>query len=325
MGDARTVYVGNVSSNVSEDVLRSLFSNCGLVTHVRTAGKRGLNTVYCFVEFADPRSAEMAVSFNGLRVGDREIRVSLAKPGGPSRPVPFTQDLPVPLNYVQAEAQARLLQYSTFHLMLNQSNIQTVNAVKPHKKPRHDPTKVMRTIYIEGVGADATEQQLVRVFTKFGGIKALRLTEKSGSGARRAWIEFDSTDAANKAKSVGTLEMGPQSLKVSASMTAIHTSTLVMTADDLSDAVMASPEKASSVGTGGQPTNPSETMADDTVTVEQKPPAENCGGSHSPNLSRSSTNDVLGSPDQTKEDEAKEGDEGGGAGEEGDSGNEGAA
>jgi hypothetical protein len=100
----------------------------------------------------------MALSLNGLKVADRELRVSLAKTAGPSRPSNPGQSLSVPLNYIQAEAQARLLQYSTFHLMLNQSNIQTVNAVKPHKKARHDPTKVMRTIFVEGVEPEAKEQ-----------------------------------------------------------------------------------------------------------------------------------------------------------------------
>jgi RNA recognition motif. (a.k.a. RRM, RBD, or RNP domain) len=49
------------------------------------------------------------------------------------------------------------------------------------------------------------EQQLVRIFAQFGGIKALRLAEGSGSNARRAWVEFDSVEAANKAKSAGNL------------------------------------------------------------------------------------------------------------------------
>lgn len=101
----------------------------------------------------------MSLSLNGLRVADREIRVSLAKTASPSKPEYPSHPRAAPLNYVQAEAQARLRQYSTFHSALNNSNIQTVNAVKPqHKKARHDPVKVVRTIYVEGVGPDTNEQ-----------------------------------------------------------------------------------------------------------------------------------------------------------------------
>lgn len=48
-------------------------------------------------------------------------------------------------------------------------------------------------------------QQLVRVFTQFGGIKALRLAEASASASRRAWVEFDSQEAASRAKDAGSL------------------------------------------------------------------------------------------------------------------------
>lgn len=110
----------------------------------------------------------MATSLNGLRVADREIRVSLAKTASPSKPDHPAHPVGAPLNYVQAEAQARLRQYSTFHSMLNSSNIQTVNAVKPHKKARHDPIKVVRTIYVEGVGPDTKEQVRTDTLWNFG-------------------------------------------------------------------------------------------------------------------------------------------------------------
>ncbi|KAK9854453.1 hypothetical protein WJX84_010599 [Apatococcus fuscideae] len=62
----RTIYIGNVASDADEYTLRSIFETCGQVTQIRIAGKKGLNTVYCFVEFADASQAYSALAMNGL-------------------------------------------------------------------------------------------------------------------------------------------------------------------------------------------------------------------------------------------------------------------
>ena len=35
----RTVYVGNVAANMDDNMIRALFSNCGVVTNIRIAGR----------------------------------------------------------------------------------------------------------------------------------------------------------------------------------------------------------------------------------------------------------------------------------------------
>jgi hypothetical protein len=107
-------------------------------------------------------------------------------------------------------------------------------------------------------------------------------------------------------------------------MTAIHTSTLVMTAEDLSDVVMTSSAGGPSEGTPGTPVNPGPQPVTGEEMVTTQPPSEVCGGSHSPNLSRSSTSDVIGGPARTAGQDKIETDVVAAA-EEVNSGNEGAA
>lgn len=75
----RVVYVGNVAAEIDEPSLLAIFSNCGPVTEIRLAGKPGYNTVFCFVEYADPSHATTALAMDGMNLGDRQIKVSKAK------------------------------------------------------------------------------------------------------------------------------------------------------------------------------------------------------------------------------------------------------
>ncbi|KAK9819897.1 hypothetical protein WJX72_003757 [[Myrmecia] bisecta] len=76
----RTVYVGNVDVKHSDEAtLRAIFENCGYVTQVRVAGKKGYNSVYAFIEYEHSSQAMTALAMNGLQLGERQIRVSMAK------------------------------------------------------------------------------------------------------------------------------------------------------------------------------------------------------------------------------------------------------
>lgn len=111
----RVVYVGNVAAEIDEPSLLAIFSNCGPVSEIRLAGKPGYNTVFAFVEYAEPGSAATALAMDGMNLGERQIKVSMAKAASVAK---FSDNrargrdsgVPPP-RQLQAQAQARLQGY----------------------------------------------------------------------------------------------------------------------------------------------------------------------------------------------------------------------
>jgi RNA recognition motif-containing protein len=84
------LYVGNLSYSTTEDDLRTLFFQAGTVSSVALIKDRdsGQSKGFAFVEMSNQAEAQKAISmFNGYNMGDRELKVSMARPreerGGP--------------------------------------------------------------------------------------------------------------------------------------------------------------------------------------------------------------------------------------------------
>ena len=77
------IYVGNLSYSTTEGDLRSLFSQAGYVASVALIKDRdsGQSKGFAFVEMLNQSETGKAISmFNGYRMGERELRVSIARP-----------------------------------------------------------------------------------------------------------------------------------------------------------------------------------------------------------------------------------------------------
>lgn len=77
------LYVGNLSYSTTEDDLRSLFFQAGTVTSVALIKDRdsGQSKGFAFVEMSSQSEAQKAITmFNGYSMGNRELRVSMARP-----------------------------------------------------------------------------------------------------------------------------------------------------------------------------------------------------------------------------------------------------
>ncbi len=77
------LYVGNLSYQTTEDELRGLFAQAGTVQAVDLIKDRdsGMSKGFAFVTMGSAEEAEAAINqFNGRSLGEREIRVSVARP-----------------------------------------------------------------------------------------------------------------------------------------------------------------------------------------------------------------------------------------------------
>ncbi|KAJ2736751.1 hypothetical protein IW152_000505 [Coemansia sp. BCRC 34962] len=94
---SRTIYVGNIASNVVEQQLMDFFSACGPVAYVKMAGDGLQPTRFAFVEFADMPTAQAALQMNGMVLADRPLKVNHSKNAinKPPRPTAAAQAMPM--------------------------------------------------------------------------------------------------------------------------------------------------------------------------------------------------------------------------------------
>jgi len=77
------IYVGNLSFSATEEELKTLFSQAGTVTSVAIITDKfsGQSRGFGFIEMSTPEEAQAAIAkLNDYKMGDRALRVNLAKP-----------------------------------------------------------------------------------------------------------------------------------------------------------------------------------------------------------------------------------------------------
>ena len=77
------IYVGNLSYDTTEDELREMFAKAGTVSSVELIKDRdtGSSKGFAFVTMNSQEEADQAIQqFNGQTLGNRELRVSIARP-----------------------------------------------------------------------------------------------------------------------------------------------------------------------------------------------------------------------------------------------------
>lgn len=100
--DCRTVWIGGLPVDVTEDMIQSLFERCGDIKEVRLDRSKRSGTLFCHVEFESSDSVDRAVRLSGERLNHSKIRVDFAEnrrqepgingqfffPGGPDPNMP---------------------------------------------------------------------------------------------------------------------------------------------------------------------------------------------------------------------------------------------
>ena len=73
---AQTIFVGNLSWNTTDDMLKSIFEPCGNVADVRLARKPdGRSRGFAYVEFETEEAVKKALEMVGTKLDDREINI----------------------------------------------------------------------------------------------------------------------------------------------------------------------------------------------------------------------------------------------------------
>lgn len=82
------IYIGNLSANTTDDTLKSLFTEFGVVESVKVIRDRfsGRSKGFGFLEMPSNSEADQAIkALNGNRIDGNNIKVKPADPGGKKR------------------------------------------------------------------------------------------------------------------------------------------------------------------------------------------------------------------------------------------------
>jgi len=98
--DCRTVWVGGIPTDVTEEQLRNIFSSCGEITQVRLERSRRTDSLYAHVEFLETGAVDEAIRMSGERINTSRIRVDYAenrsRGNEPSKPpAPMVKSAPL--------------------------------------------------------------------------------------------------------------------------------------------------------------------------------------------------------------------------------------
>eukprot|EP01156_Anaeramoeba_ignava_P003262 Anaeramoba_ignava/a221553_64.p1 GENE.a221553_64~~a221553_64.p1 ORF type:complete len:179 (+),score=55.35 a221553_64:60-596(+) len=169
----RTIHVGNIPSHYDEGMIRSLFQACGAIEKVRIVGDPALPHRFCFIEFESQESVLSAMSFSGMFLGDKAIKIS----------------------------QSRSPIYGSPQLSVSNPNLNIAMTMS-------NAEKIQRTIYVAGIDVALTEEQVTQFFSSCGIVTACKLCGDTNHPKRFGFIEFATGDAAQKSISLSGMTLG---------------------------------------------------------------------------------------------------------------------
>jgi len=77
--DCRTIFVGGLPGDVSEEMIHSLFEPCGEIKEVRLDRSKRSGAQFCHVEFFECSVVDRAIRLSGERLSNSKIRVDFAE------------------------------------------------------------------------------------------------------------------------------------------------------------------------------------------------------------------------------------------------------
>jgi len=74
-----TVFLGNLSFQVTEEAVRDMFGSCGSIQDIRWVEKDGVFKGVAFMQFAESDATDKAVALAGSDLMGRQVRVDFAE------------------------------------------------------------------------------------------------------------------------------------------------------------------------------------------------------------------------------------------------------
>merc|ERR1711991_481349 len=170
----KKIFIKNLNYETTEETLKSFFEDCGVVEEVIILKRGEKSRGMAFVTFATEEEALKGLEKDGEELDERSIKIELSKPQTKS-----------------------------------QNNNKKTNLVKT--KP-----KDCKTVFVGNLSYDADDNEIEKFFKSCGNIKSIRIVTDAESGRSRGfgYVEFDDTDAVDKAIKLNGNEMMHRRVKI---------------------------------------------------------------------------------------------------------------
>ncbi|CAJ0746161.1 23463_t:CDS:2 [Entrophospora sp. SA101] len=203
------VKVANISSKVSELVLKKIFEHLGEVTSITLYNSpHGDNVQECTIEFKEVSSAMTALHLTGMELAPHRPILQTK----PSITIPPKPMLPTTL---------------TFPTFTTQS-LTTIRSANPSISPtvaQFDPAKaeeISRTVYIGNINSSISDPELIQFFSACGPVAYVKMAGDPAQPTRFAFLEFATFEGAQAAMLMNGVMLGDRPLKVNHSKNAIN-------------------------------------------------------------------------------------------------------
>ncbi|KAF5369542.1 hypothetical protein D9758_002590 [Tetrapyrgos nigripes] len=239
-----TVFVADLPANTTEQDLKDLFKDCGIVREVKVTQLAG--TVVATVEFNDRDAVPAALTKDKKRVHGEEIAVHLAwqstlyitnfpesaddvyirdlfgKYGiifdvrWPSKKFKTTRRFCY-LQYTSPSAAQQALELHG-HELEPERAINVFISNPERKKERTDQDANSRELYIAGLSKFTTKADLENLFKTYGSVKDVRMgLDKDGKCKGFAFVEFEDENIAQRALAANNHELRNRHISVTVS------------------------------------------------------------------------------------------------------------
>ncbi|KAL1920554.1 uncharacterized protein VTP21DRAFT_931 [Calcarisporiella thermophila] len=185
----KVVKVANISSLVTEPILRGLFGFLGEIRDLKLYNSQHDGLKECTIEFQTPAAATTALHLSGLELGDRLIVVTATTSIAPSG--------------------------TTASQSASGGNQAPINPVLP--LAHYDPAKaeeIARTVYIGNLSSSLPEEEIIRFFSNCGPVAYLKMSGDATQPTRFAFMEFATLEGARAAMEMTGTILADRPIKV---------------------------------------------------------------------------------------------------------------
>ncbi|RIB20638.1 hypothetical protein C2G38_1176981 [Gigaspora rosea] len=233
------VKVANISSLVTEPILKQLFEFLGDVTKIKLYNSpHGDGVQECTIEFKEAYSAITALHLTGVELGDRTLMVSsTTAPSGipfnssyqqqiiPSQMHPQNLSPPRSLQSKSSAQKPLITPITVQPFSINSLAAIRANPAISPTVAQFDPAKaeeISRTVYIGNINSSISEPELTQFFSACGPVAYVKMAGDPAQPTRFAFLEFATFEGAQAAMQMNGVMLGDRPLKVNHSKNAIN-------------------------------------------------------------------------------------------------------